>query len=86
LLDIFRYDEVKVGIFIHWGVFSVPSFGIGEAGEWFWWGWKGVGNPSSILFMEENYRPDFQYADFAPDFTADLFDPNKWADLFEVTF
>ena len=20
------YDEAKVGIFIHWGVFSVPSF------------------------------------------------------------
>lgn len=26
------YDEAKVGIFIHWGVFSVPSFG----SEWFW--------------------------------------------------
>ena len=21
------YDNAKVGIFIHWGVFSVPSFG-----------------------------------------------------------
>ena len=26
------YDQAKVGIFIHWGVFSVPSFGT----EWFW--------------------------------------------------
>ncbi|CAG2168204.1 unnamed protein product [Oppiella nova] len=26
------YDESKIGIFIHWGVFSVPSFG----NEWFW--------------------------------------------------
>ncbi len=25
------YDESKVGIFIHWGVFSVPSFG----SEWY---------------------------------------------------
>jgi hypothetical protein len=31
------FDEVKIGIFIHWGVFSVPSFG----GEWFWADWKG---------------------------------------------
>lgn len=28
------YDQAKFGIFIHWGVFSVPSFG----SEWFWWG------------------------------------------------
>ena len=29
------YDEAKFGIFIHWGVFSVPSFGT----EWFWERW-----------------------------------------------
>lgn len=27
------YDEAKIGIFLHWGVFSVPSYG----NEWFWW-------------------------------------------------
>lgn len=26
------FDQAKFGIFIHWGVFSVPSFG----SEWFW--------------------------------------------------
>lgn len=26
------FDELKFGVFIHWGVFSVPSFG----SEWFW--------------------------------------------------
>src|SRR5688572_24159968 len=26
------YDQSKIGIFIHWGVFSVPSYG----SEWFW--------------------------------------------------
>lgn len=31
------YDQVKFGIFIHWGVFSVPSFG-----EWFWYNWRGI--------------------------------------------
>ena len=30
------YDDAKFGIFIHWGVFSVPSFG----SEWFWHNWK----------------------------------------------
>ena len=31
------YDSNKIGIFIHWGVFSVPAFG----SEWFWQSWKG---------------------------------------------
>lgn len=30
------YDDAKVGIFIHWGVYSVPNFG----DEWFWYHWK----------------------------------------------
>jgi len=31
------YDKNKIGIFIHWGVFSVPGFKT----EWFWQNWKG---------------------------------------------
>ena len=31
------YDKAKFGIFMHWGVYSVPSFG----SEWFWKYWKG---------------------------------------------
>ena len=31
------YDEAKFGIFIHWGLYSVPSFG----DEWFWDFWQG---------------------------------------------
>lgn len=30
------YDSAKVGIFLHWGVYSVPSF----KSEWFWADWK----------------------------------------------
>lgn len=26
------YDRAKIGIFLHWGVYAVPSFG----SEWFW--------------------------------------------------
>lgn len=32
------YDKFKIGIFLHWGVFSVPSYG----SEWFWNHWKGI--------------------------------------------
>lgn len=39
------YEEAKIGIFIHWGVFSVPSFGT----EWFWYRWKGGKNNFSVF-------------------------------------
>lgn len=72
------YDEAKLGIFIHWGVFSVPSY----SSEWFWWNWKGLPTPAIVEFMQENYRPDFTYADFAKDFKAEFFEANQWAELF----
>ena len=75
------FDEAKVGIFITWGVFSVPSFG----SEWFWWTWKTAKNPALVEFMKNNYRPDFTYADFAPKFTAEFYDANEWADILEAS-
>lgn len=73
------YDEAKVGIFIHWGVYSVPTFGT----EWFWTNWRNVHNPNYVNYMEKNFKPGFTYQEFAPQFTAEHFDPNYWATLFE---
>lgn len=71
------YDEAKIGIFITWGVFSVPSFGT----EWFWWTWKEAKNPATVDFMKKNYRPDFTYPDFASQFSAEFFNANEWAEI-----
>ena len=74
------YDEAKVGIFMHWGVFSVPSFG----SEWFWNNWQ-TGQKSYVEFMNANYRPDLTYADFANQFTAEFFNPDLWTDIFQAS-
>ncbi len=66
---------------MHWGVFSVPSFG----SEWFWKNWKDGKHQDYIDFMKKNYRPDFTYADFASDFTAEFFNPNQWADILKAS-
>ena len=71
------YDEAKFGIFMHWGLYSVPSFET----EWFWYRWKHDQRPDFVQFMKENYPPDFEYQDFAPMFRAEFFDPEAWADL-----
>ncbi|KAL1776575.1 tissue alpha-L-fucosidase [Sigmodon hispidus] len=74
------FDEAKFGVFVHWGVFSVPAWG----SEWFWWHWKGERNPAYERFMKENYPPGFSYADFGPQFTARFFHPDQWAELFQA--
>lgn len=40
------FDEAKIGIFIHWGVYSVPAYG--DSAEWFWKKWK---SNSNFLFL-----------------------------------
>lgn len=74
------FDEAKFGVFVHWGVYSVPAWG----SEWFWWHWKGERVPAYERFMKDNYPPGFSYADFGPRFTARFFYPDQWAALFEA--
>lgn len=76
------YDDSKIGIFLHWGVFSVPSF----VNAWFWYWWKGPQPHEDIVqFMNDNYKPDFTYADFAREFTTEFFDPYYWAEIFNAS-
>ena len=71
------YDDAKFGIFIHWGLFSVPSFG----SEWFLYYWKNNYTDYSE-FIRRTERPNFSYADYAERFTADLYKPKEWVKLF----
>ncbi|XP_061521321.1 tissue alpha-L-fucosidase-like [Phycodurus eques] len=77
------YDEAKVGIFIHWGVFSVPGFG----SEWFWWHWQGQKppDPKCVAYMSKNYPPGFSYPEFGSHFHAHFFEPEEWADIFNAS-
>jgi len=77
------FDDVKFGVFIHWGVFSVPGFG--HFSEWFWYWWRGAEKPEEVAFMRKNYPANFQYADFAPQFRAEFFDANSWAEIVEAS-
>ena len=76
------FDEAKFGIFIHWGVYSVPAWG--EKGKYAEWYWDSLMKPDSPTqkFHNATYGEKFKYADFAPMFKAEMFDPALWADLF----
>jgi alpha-L-fucosidase len=87
------FQDSKFGIFIHWGVYSVPAWGptgdsIGVYDKYAEWYWRKMDEPGKVQkyfkeFHTKTYGPDFRYQDFAPMFKAELFDPAKWADLFK---
>src|SRR6266496_5114453 len=74
------YQDAKFGVFIHWGIFSVPAFD----NEWY----------SRNMYLQgsrafEHHRAtwgdhtQFGYKDFIPLFKAEKFVPDDWADLFK---
>ncbi|XP_023212401.1 tissue alpha-L-fucosidase-like [Centruroides sculpturatus] len=74
------FDKSKIGIFLHWGLYSVPSFG----SEWFWMYWSDK-TPQYMEFMRQNYRPNFTYQDFGPMFTTEFYDPDHWGEIFNAS-
>ncbi len=76
------FEDAKFGIFIHWGLYSVPAYSErGTFAEWYGH-WLGQEESAARKFHHRVYGPDFRYADFAPLFRAELFDANAWVDLF----
>ncbi len=74
------YMQAKLGIFIHWGIYSVPAFG----NEWYS---RNMYDRNNREF--EHHRKtygehkDFGYKDFIPHFKAEKFDPAAWVSLFK---
>ncbi len=76
------FSDAKFGIFIHWGLYSVPAYSRKtEYAEWYREQLNKPEHPSR-LFHDRVYGPGFKYEDFVHDFRAELFDANKWAKLF----
>jgi len=74
------YEDAKFGIFIHWGVYSVPAFG----NEWYPRNMYREGSEEYKHHIA-TYGPQdqFGYKDFIPLFQAQHFDPAAWARLFK---
>jgi alpha-L-fucosidase len=74
------YKDAKFGIFIHWGVYSVPAF----SNEWYP---RNMYEPGYDAYKHHiaTYGPQdkFGYKDFVPMFEAEHYDPEAWAELFK---
>lgn len=78
------YKDVKFGIFIHWGVYSVPAYSTkGSYAEWYQNGLNS-GDSTRIKYQKEKFG-DRTYYDLAKDFKAELYQPDEWAKVIEAS-
>lgn len=74
------YYRGKFGIFIHWGIYSVPAFG----NEWYS---RNMYNKNHREFEHHiktyGSQKDFGYKDFIPMFKGENFDAAKWIEIFK---
>lgn len=79
------FSDAKFGIFVHWGVYSVPAWAPkGQYAEWYWSLLRNDKPDGPFRsFHRQAYGDDYPYELFAPHFTAELFNPTNWASLFK---
>lgn len=92
------YEDCKLGIFIHWGIYSVPAYaphtwelGEVESKEWFadnpyaewYYNSLNIGKGPTYEHHIKTYGKDFKYEDFIPMWKAENWNPEKWAKLFK---
>ena len=74
------YYRAKLGIFIHWGIYSVPAFG----NEWYS---RNMYNPARREGQHHvaayGDPKTFGYKDFIPMFRGEYFDADAWVSLFK---
>ncbi|MEM6630968.1 MAG: alpha-L-fucosidase, partial [Bacteroidota bacterium] len=84
------FTEAKFGIFIHWGVYSVPAWAPADIAvgknfgqkfsEWYWYRLEDPKNKYFKPYHESMYG-ERKYQDFATEFRAEHFDPDLWAEI-----
>ncbi|KAF5605990.1 alpha-L-fucosidase [Fusarium subglutinans] len=81
------YNNAKFGIFIHWGIYSVPAYGSVQPNEDYaeWYGCR-MHDPNyrtkTYQYHEATYGKNFNYDQFMSNFSDAGYDPKEWVDLF----
>ncbi|MGA2233123.1 MAG: alpha-L-fucosidase [Tepidisphaeraceae bacterium] len=77
------FNEAKFGIFMHWGLYTVPAYRGGGASEWYETHLYAGGATLPWHTQTFGSLDVFGYKDFIPLFTAAKWDPDAWALLFK---
>lgn len=80
------FSDAKLGIFVHWGLYSVPAYASKEGyGEWFYRGlMTGDGDRRRIMSLyADTTLPVFeQYKQLTHHWHGELWNPQEWARMF----
>ncbi len=95
------YDECKLGIFIHFGLYSVPAYAplgkqLGEVElneQWYAYNpyaeWYlnslRIGYGPTYEHHKQTYGEDYDYNRFTEGFTCENYDPKAWVELFKTS-
>lgn len=71
------FKDAKFGIYLHWGVYSVPEYSTEWYPRYVYFKWH------EISKFHENTYGKKDYHELVPLFTAENFDAPEWADLFK---
>lgn len=82
------YRDAKFGMFIHWGVYAVPAWGVDVAyhsAEWYSYAMHISGPDTDQTYQHhlQSYGADYPYDAFIPQFRAEHYDPRAWVELIE---
>lgn len=88
------FEDAKFGIFIHWGLYSVPAFSpterdsVGIYDRYAEHYMRRLAEPSKNRhyfeeFHHRVYGKHSNYQDFVKDFKAEMFNPDDWAECFK---
>ncbi|KAF4500728.1 alpha-L-fucosidase [Fusarium agapanthi] len=81
------YNNAKFGIFIHWGIYSVPAYGSVQSNEDYaeWYGCR-MHDPNyrtkTYQYHEATYGKNFNYDQFMSNLSDAGYYPKQWVDLF----
>ena len=90
------FDDAVLGIYCHWGVYSVPGYRFNDGAEQvdsgLWYGWfmyvpNGSEQPNFGVYdyHRETYGEpcEYSYHEFVPMFKAEKWNPDEWAELYK---
>lgn len=73
------FRDAKLGIYVHWGVYSVAEYG-----EWYCRTMYETGGSANKYHLQKFGHPtEFEYRDLIPMWKAEKFDADAWLELFK---
>ncbi|MEM7307406.1 MAG: alpha-L-fucosidase [Planctomycetota bacterium] len=77
------FAQAKLGVFVQWGVYSVPAWSEpGAEAAWYWrWVETGAHGGRERRFHERSFGAEVRYEELATRFRAELFDPVEWSGI-----